>query len=77
MSVQSYRDARRNIPSQELAKHRGKWVAFSRDGTCVVASCKNLERLEKKIVAAGKDPQEMVYEFLTTEETMVGGAEIL
>jgi len=52
-------------------------MAFSRDGTCVVASCKNLERLEQKIVAAGKDPQDMVYEFLTTEETMVGGAEIL
>jgi hypothetical protein len=77
MSVQSYRQARQKIPLDEMAKHRGKWAAFSHDGARVVASAKSLERLEKKLLAGNEDPRQVVYEFVDEDETMAGGAELL
>ena len=76
-SVTSYRRERDRIPSDELAKHQGKWPAFSRDGARVVASSKNLEQLEKKLRAAGEDPQNVVFEFVGAAETVLGGAKLL
>jgi len=75
MSVQSYRDQRQRISPDELARHLGKWAAFSRDGSRIVASCETLEQLENKLIAAGDNPQELVYEFIGADEIMVGGAQ--
>ena len=77
MSVKSYREQRKKIPDKELAKHRGKWVAFSRDGTEVIASAKRLVLLEKRLQETGKDPQEVILEFLGTGEIVLGAAELL
>ncbi len=77
MSVSSYREQRQKIPPAEMAQHTGKWVAFSCDGARVVASSEDLETLEKKILAAGEDPENVVFEFAGAEEMMLGGAEFL
>ncbi len=75
VSVQSYREKRKDIPAKDLAKHQGKWVAFSRDGSRIVASDEDLVILEKKTVAAGEDPGDVVLEFLDEEEFVLGGVE--
>ncbi|GEM_PF-5591013 len=74
-SVASYREQRQRIPAAELAKHSGKWAAFSRDGRRVVASAKDLQQLAKKLVAAGENPQKFVYEFVGVEDSFITGAE--
>ena len=75
--MESYRRQRDSIPPEEWTKHSGKWAALSRDGARVLASCKNLEQLERKLRAAGEDPHNVVYEFVDAAETIVGGAELL
>lgn len=74
-SIAAYREQRERIPAAELAKHNGKWAAFSRDGRRVVASAKDLLHLEKKLRAAGHDPHVVVYEFVGDEEFMTGISE--
>jgi hypothetical protein len=78
MSVESYRKQRSMIAPVELARHHGKWAAFSGDGAHVIASCESLEprRLETAVRAAGQDPQNVVYEFVDTDEMIIGGAEL-
>src|SRR5262245_36145847 len=76
-SVAAYREQRQRIPAAELAKHTGKWAAFSRDGRRVVASAKDLQKLEKKLVDAGEDPQTFVYEFVGDYEFSIGDSKTL
>lgn len=77
MSVQSYRAQRDLIPARELEQHLGNWVAFSMDGTRVVASAKDLLTLEKALVGAGENPEEVVLEYLAEEDIVLGGSEFL
>jgi hypothetical protein len=42
------------FPAEELAKHAGKWVAFSPDGTRVAASAPDPDMLEELLRASGK-----------------------
>lgn len=77
MTVKSYRENRKLIPIEELATHQGKWVAFSRDGTEVIASAKTPETLARKVAAKGKQPQHVVLEYLERATTVLGGAELL
>lgn len=74
-SVASYREQRQLIPAAELAKHNGKWAAFSRDGKRILASGRTLEVLEKKPCAAGRDPLDAVYEFVGDYEFSIGDSE--
>jgi hypothetical protein len=76
-SVASYHEQRQRIPAEELAKHNGKWAAFSRDGKRVLASGTTLAALEKKLRAAGRDPLDAVYEFVGEEDSVVTGAQFL
>ncbi len=76
-SVELYRENRKAISPKELAKHQGKWVAFSRDGSRIIASAKKLETLDRRVVAAGGDPQAVVLEYVGAEEIALGGAEFL
>jgi hypothetical protein len=78
MSVKSYRQQRQNIPCSELAEHRERWVAFSRDGSRIIASAPTLDELEARLAAmAGRKGQpEVVFEFLGADEPLIGGAEL-
>jgi hypothetical protein len=50
------------FPVEELEKHAGKWVAFSPDGSRIVASARHPEQLETLVKVAGEDPLECVIE---------------
>lgn len=51
---------RNNFPPDELAKYAGQYVAFSGDGTRILASGDTMEAVEEKLVAAGIDPSQVV-----------------
>ena len=75
MSVQSYRERRKKIPSKELAKHLGRWVAFARDGSRIVASDEDLLILEEQTLCAREDPSAVVLEFSSGTGFVLGGVE--
>ena len=78
MSVNSYRKLRQTIPCSELAEHREKWVAFSRDGSRIVASARTLDELEAKLAAmpGGNGQPEVVFEYVGADEPLIGAAEL-
>lgn len=78
MITPEYRANRARFPREELARHQGQWVAFSRDGACIVSSADSLERLERQLEAAGEDPRRLVLEGIPgPEDEMLLGAEEL
>lgn len=66
---------RRTFPPQELSKYEDHWVAWSPDGTSIIAATKNPNaNLDDLIRAAGYDPSECVHSFVPSgEHTVLGG----
>ncbi|HWG41920.1 MAG TPA: hypothetical protein VN688_03970 [Gemmataceae bacterium] len=55
-----YEENRSKFPLDELAKYGGKHVAFSLDGTRILASADSMEEVEEKLIAAGINPNRVV-----------------
>ena len=55
-----YHQNRRNFPLEELAKYAGQYVAFSPDGTRILASGASEEEMEQNLIAAGVHPSQVV-----------------
>jgi hypothetical protein len=72
----AYQINRARFPRDELLRHVGHWVAFSRDGKCLVDSHPTLEGLEAQLRAAGREPQDYVYESVPTDEWISSAAEL-
>jgi len=74
----TFRNNRATFSATELAKHSGKWVAFSPDGTAIVAADVDLDEVEAKVREAGHKPSQVVLEFVSGQECDVylGGGEI-
>jgi len=53
---------RQKFPLEELAKHLGKWVAWSPDGGRILASAADPGDLEELVRAAGENPVQCVLE---------------
>lgn len=59
-----YEENRSKFPLEELAKYWGKHVAFSPDGTRIVASADTWEELDKVLEAAGIDVSQVVHSYI-------------
>jgi hypothetical protein len=64
---------RARFPMDELARHAGRWVAWSPDGTRIVADAEAPEALDRLVRDAGKDPERGVVEGIPAEDAMIGG----
>jgi len=64
---------RQRFPLEELAKYMGCWIAWSPDGTRVVASAVNLDDLENLVRESGEDSTQCVIEGIPEQETVIGG----
>ena len=49
-----------NFPLDELAKYAGKYVAWSLDGTRILADGDDPDEVDQKLIAAGIDPSQAV-----------------
>lgn len=66
--MSSYHQNRAKFPLEELKRYEGQWVAFSPDGSRIVASCEDFAQLDERVVAAGEDPKEVWFEHVIFED---------
>ncbi|HTU92301.1 MAG TPA: hypothetical protein VMF69_19625 [Gemmataceae bacterium] len=59
-----YQENRNKFPPEELAKYWGKHVAFSPDGTRILASGDTWEELDAALDAAGIHFSQVVYSYV-------------
>lgn len=72
-----YEANRAKFTAEELRQFEGQWVAFSRDGSRILASAETLRDLEERLAATRQDPQEVAFERIEFEDSLLGGAELL
>jgi hypothetical protein len=60
---------REKFPPEELAKYEGQYVAWSWDGTRIVASGADEEEVFKKLDAAGIDSSRVVFSYVDSMDT--------
>lgn len=72
----AYRENRARLPPAELASYQGQWVAFSLDGRRIVASSQDLYALDRLIIEAGEDPEQVALERIELDDVSLGGAEL-
>ena len=60
----SYFANRANFPPEELRKYAGRYVAFSWDGSQVVASGDDEEMVESELLAKGVEPSRVVFSYV-------------
>ena len=53
-----------NFPAEELMKYENKWVAWSWDGTRIIAGADDINELEPAVKAAGLEMGEVVFEYI-------------
>lgn len=76
MNPRTYQENRARFPLPELAKYQGQWVAFSLDGARIIASSDDLGTLDKLIIDAGENPEQVALERIDLEDVCLGGAEL-
>jgi hypothetical protein len=71
--MSTYEKNRAQFPVEELQRYAGQWVAFSMDGSRILASADSLPDLEERLDAAGEDPQQVALERIEFEDSLPGG----
>jgi len=71
----TYIKNRRAFPLQELEKYAGHWVAWTLDGSHIIAaSSQSEEALIALLKSMGKDPLQFVFDYIPgLDETYLGG----
>jgi hypothetical protein len=69
--LSAYEQNRSRFPQQELVKYAGQYVAFSPDGTRILASGVDMDEVEHKLVAAGHDPSQVVGSFIPPQAAVI------
>jgi hypothetical protein len=73
MDMNTFLENRHKTPPEQLAPYIGMYVAWSPDGTRIIASAKDELRLDAAIRAAGYDPAEIVVSSIPDEDVILGG----
>lgn len=73
MKIQELLRNRNAFPAEELAKFAGKYVAWSQEGTRIIAADEDLLRLDAKVKDAGHNPAEILVSSVPAEEVILGG----
>jgi hypothetical protein len=77
MDMQQFLVNRCQFPPEELARFAGKYVAWSPDGTRILTSDDELEKVAATILAQGIDPGEVVLGFVPSSDEVVLGGGVL
>jgi hypothetical protein len=57
-------DNQRNFPAEELLRYQGQHIAWSWDGSRILAHDSDRRTLDQKLRAAGIDPLEVIHDFV-------------
>ena len=60
---------------EELQKLAGRWVAYSADGSRIIAHGKDLAELDRRVIEAGEDPEEVSFLRIADSGMIFSGAE--
>ncbi len=76
MDIRTFRSNQSRFPVKELRKYNGKYVAWSPDGSHIIASDKDPEKLCKKLLRGGYKPGEVLVDtvVLPTKASLGGAA---
>lgn len=74
--MSTYDTNRARIPREELQRYAGQWVAFSMDGSRILAGAESLPELENRLAKSGDDPERVALERIEGEDSLVGGSEL-
>jgi len=78
MNMQEFMKNRQQFPAEELWKYINKYVAWSPDGTKIIASDDDELRLDAAIRAAGYDSSEVLVSFVPDpDDIILGGGGIV
>lgn len=58
------------FPLDELHKYAGKCIAWSPDGTSIVAGADDYDILDRAVCAAGYDPSRCVFSYVDGESSI-------
>jgi hypothetical protein len=61
---------------EELEQYRGNWIAFSADGSRIIASSPTLAGLDAQVRAAGDDPEQVLLERIPGSDSIHSGSEL-
>ena len=75
MDMQQFLTNRQQFPPGELAKHAGKYIAWSPDGTRILASDDDLEKVAAAVEDQGYDSSEIVLSSVPFPDEVVLGGE--
>jgi hypothetical protein len=71
--LRDFDENRRRFPLEKLIPFYGQHVAWSPDGTQILASGKDIDDVEKQLEAAGYDPSRVVLGFVPPPEMILLG----
>lgn len=65
---------RNKYPTEELRKYAGQYVAWSLDGSCILASGSDELEMEKHLQEMGIDPSKVIGEYIPPSDlSVIGG----
>ena len=68
IAVNEFRRNQSQFPRDELKKYNGQYVAWSLDGTLILAADANPARVDALLSAAGYDPAEILVSLVAVPE---------
>jgi hypothetical protein len=71
-----YLDNRAKYPPEELVKYMGCWIAWSPDGSRIVANAHDMDELERLVAVSGEDQLQCIIEAIPDDDTLIGGVDI-
>jgi hypothetical protein len=72
LDSRSFNENCSRFPAEELLKYAGQYVAWSLDGTCILASGVDELEMEKRLKEAGIDHSKVVGEFIPPADVVRG-----
>ena len=74
MNMQQFLKNRHQFPPAELDKYAGRYVAWSPDGSRIIASDDDYQKVAAAVDASGYDPADIVMEPIPLpDEVVLGG----
>ena len=68
IAINEFRRNQSRFPREELEKYNGQYVAWSADGTRILAADTDPARVDAMLIAAGIDPSEILVSLVAVPE---------